>query len=268
METEIQAFPAGVGDHLKYYVYRLIDPRNGETFYIGKGKGNRIFQHVTATNPEEVENDADREVEGEVVREDELSLKLHRINDIRLANLRVLHVVHRHGIQDARTAYEVEAALIDAYGGLTNVASGHHSNDRGPMHVQQILDKYSLPVVELGGEKLILINLNPSNYSPDELLDRVRYAWRISRARAEKADYVLAVIHGVVRGIFKPDCWLAATPENFPEIHTDETSPTRSGFKGRIADDETWNRFVGKRGRRLPEELRHRGQNPIRYHNC
>ena len=31
---------------MNYYVYRLIDPRNGETFYVGKGKGNRVFQHM------------------------------------------------------------------------------------------------------------------------------------------------------------------------------------------------------------------------------
>lgn len=29
-----------------YYVYRLVDPRNGQTFYVGKGKGNRIFAHA------------------------------------------------------------------------------------------------------------------------------------------------------------------------------------------------------------------------------
>lgn len=30
-------FRAGVIEHLKYYVYRLIDPRDGQTFYFGKG---------------------------------------------------------------------------------------------------------------------------------------------------------------------------------------------------------------------------------------
>jgi hypothetical protein len=38
-------FPAEVAKKLGYYVYRLIDPRNGETFYVGKGKG-RVFQHA------------------------------------------------------------------------------------------------------------------------------------------------------------------------------------------------------------------------------
>ena len=33
-------------DTLGCYVYRLIDPRNGKTFYIGRGRGNRVFAHV------------------------------------------------------------------------------------------------------------------------------------------------------------------------------------------------------------------------------
>ena len=31
---------------LGFYVYMLIDPRNNKPFYVGKGKGNRVFQHV------------------------------------------------------------------------------------------------------------------------------------------------------------------------------------------------------------------------------
>lgn len=38
-------FSTEVVKQLEFYVYRLIDLRNGETFYVGKGKGNRIFEH-------------------------------------------------------------------------------------------------------------------------------------------------------------------------------------------------------------------------------
>jgi hypothetical protein len=41
-----QSFPADVARKLNWYVYRLIDPRNGETFYVGKGRGNRVFSHI------------------------------------------------------------------------------------------------------------------------------------------------------------------------------------------------------------------------------
>ena len=42
----IDSFPGRVAEQLKWYVYRLIDPRNGETFYVGKGQGDRVFAHA------------------------------------------------------------------------------------------------------------------------------------------------------------------------------------------------------------------------------
>lgn len=264
----MSGFPVGVGEKLQFYVYRLIDPRNGETFYIGKGKGDRVFQHVEATRASDVTIDVGVEAGADML-EDETSLKVKRINDIRRAGLEIIHVIHRHGIENPRTAYEVEAALIDAYAGLSNISAGHHSNDRGPMHATEIIAKYALPVVEFGGDKLIMININSADHnSHDELYDRVRYAWRLSKDRARHADYVLAVIHGVVRGVFVPRQWLPAVPMHFPVSRFVETNSTRMGFVGEIASPEVWERYVGRHGKRLPDEHRNRSQNPVRYVNC
>jgi hypothetical protein len=107
-------------EKLGWYVYRLIDPRNGETFYVGKGKGNRVFSHAYAEGG----------LEG-----DPLDNKLQRIRQIRVAGFEVAHVIHRHGMSE-RTALDVEAALIDAYPGLTNIAGGTGNTDFGVLHAE------------------------------------------------------------------------------------------------------------------------------------
>jgi hypothetical protein len=119
-----ESFPSEVIEKLKTYVYRLIDPRNGETFYVGKGQDNRVFAHARA------------DIEG-----DDLDDKLKRIREIRLAGFEVAHVIHRHGLDD-KTAFEVEAALIDAYPGLTNIVGGSGSGDFGVMHAKEIIAEY------------------------------------------------------------------------------------------------------------------------------
>jgi hypothetical protein len=105
-------FPVGVADRLKWYVYRLIDPRTGETFYVGKGKGDRLFQHAKGA----LTTSGD---------EDRADLKYQRIKNITKAGIEVSHVIHRHGIDTEAVAFQIEAALIDAYPGLTNRVSGH-----------------------------------------------------------------------------------------------------------------------------------------------
>ena len=87
-------FTPEVIEQLQYYVYRLIDPRNGQTFYVGKGKGNRVFAHVT---------DALKNFEGVSYTnndEDDISLKIRQIRDIKNAGLEVIHVIQRYGLTE------------------------------------------------------------------------------------------------------------------------------------------------------------------------
>ena len=124
-------FPGGVAKQLKWYVYRLIDPRNGETFYVGKGKGNRVFVHAKG------------QLQGGDEEEEISDPKLLRIKRIQEAGLEVGHVIHRHGLSTEDRAFEVEAALIDAYPGLTNKDMGHGSRDYGSRHVEEIINEYA-----------------------------------------------------------------------------------------------------------------------------
>lgn len=254
-----QRFPEEVCERLGNYVYRLIDPRNGETFYVGKGRNNRVFEH--AEGLPDLSGDDDQN----------LGAKLERIRAIKNAGLSVLHVIHRHEIPD-HSVFEVEAALIDAYPGLTNVQGGHASSSRGPMNHVELLDKYSLPELsEAPRHALLLINIAKleDRFDRTAIYNLVRYCWRVSKARAEKAEYVLAVVRGVVVGVFKPLVWMNATSENFPDIpHADGSESHRIGFVGEEAPSDVWEMYAGTRGKRVTNpDLKH-VQNPVRFWKC
>jgi hypothetical protein len=239
-------FPPGVAAQLKWYVYRLIDPRNGETFYVGKGQGDRVFQHV----------------KGAVrASDDATDLKTNRLFAIRATGLDVGHVIHRHNIETEEIALQIEAALIDAYPGLTNEIGGHNSGDYGCRHVEQIIEEYSSDPF-IVNQPLILISVGRT-YPSDGLsvYDSVRAAWRINREKAERFDLVLAHRLGIVVGAFKPDRWMTATREHFPWMPSD--FPDRSGFAGEVAAPEIAALYVKKR---VPDRFRQRGAaNPIRF---
>jgi hypothetical protein len=250
----ITEFSAAVCEKLGNYVYRLIDPRNGETFYVGRGMGNRVFAHVNLALS--FSDD-----------EDELGAKVDRIRDIRNAGLEVIHVIHRHEISDAAVA-DVEAAVIDAYPGLTNIQGGAGSGSKGPMNAVQIVDKYALPEMEFEPpEKLVLINVNALQdvFDRSKIYFQVRFAWRISQWRASQADYVLAVMRGVVVGAFVADEWLPVTSANFPKHPVADVHKGRWGFVGHEAPPDVWKRFVGERGKRITNENMKHVQNPVRY---
>jgi hypothetical protein len=241
-ESKNESFSPEVSRKLKTYVYRLIDPRNGETFYIGKGQGDRVFSHIRG----------ELNLEG-----DALDNKLKRIREIRLSGFEVAHVIHRHGMDD-KTALEIEDALIDAYPGLTNVVGGVGGTDYGAMHAKEIIRRYSAHPA-IFRHKALLISINRSA-TENSLYEATRYAWKISRPKAMQAEIILATLQGLIVGAFVADNWLDATGTNFPGR---EEMPGRLGFVGREAPNDIKELYLNKR---VPDEYRKRGAaNPIKY---
>jgi hypothetical protein len=188
---------------------------------------------------------------------DELDNKMTRIRKIHLAGFEVGHVVHRHGM-DEKTAFEVEAALMDAYPGLTNIAGGVGNNDFGAMHAREVVQRYAAePAVFKHRALLISVNRTAEEKS---LYEATRYAWKINKTKADRAEVVLATLRGLIVGAFVAEEWLPATPEHFPGR---EPVPGRFGFVGREAPADMTDLYVK---RSVPDLYRKRGAaNPIKY---
>jgi uncharacterized protein len=130
-------FLPGVAEQLGWHVYALRDPRDGAVFYAGKGIGNRIYQHARQV----------RKLAGQ--SSDQLNLA--RIRDIHDAGLEVRVEIIRHRIPDEKSAYEVEAAVIDSLAlmgsDLTNLVGGQGA-ERGWRPLEDIVAEYAAEPVE------------------------------------------------------------------------------------------------------------------------
>ena len=122
--NEITGFSPEVREELGYYVYRLVDPRNGQTFYVGKGKNDRVFAHAKCA----LENHNDVDYDPEV--DDERNLKYKTIREIKDAGLDVIYIIQKYGLSN-REALVIESALIDAYSieQLTNKIKGFSTSE-------------------------------------------------------------------------------------------------------------------------------------------
>ena len=137
--------------------------------------------------------------------------------------------------------------------------SGAGSNDFGPMNAKEIIEKYSAEVAEFK-HKVLMITINKS-ITERGIYDATRYAWKISKSKSKKVEFVLAVKQGMIVEVFRPIEWLDATIENFPG--TIENREGRVGFIGTLASDDVRSMYLRKR---VPDEYRKRGSaNPIKY---
>lgn len=246
---KISEFPSEVIKELKYYVYRLIDPRNGETFYVGKGIGNRVFQHIKG-NISFIEQED---------QTDAIDEKLNVIKEILKSNLEIIFLIHRHGM-DEKTALEVESALIDCYPNARNKIGGT-GNGFGCMNAVEIIQKYKAEILTFH-HNILTININRTVQNEEiSLYDAVRFAWRINVEKAKKVDYIFAVERGIVVGVYIAKEWKKATPANFP---FNRYVKGRFGFNGVEADEEIKEKYLNKR---LPTDFRKKGASyPLLYY--
>ena len=181
-----------------FYVYGLIDPRNRKIFYIGKGTGNRVFEHEreSLSSP-----DSDK-------------LKLKTIAEIKAAGLEVEKIIINCNLSEDE-AFAAEAALINAFNyiedsKLANIVSGHHSAEALTVEdFEKINGAVELRSDEIK-HKIMVIKINRLYYRTipeDELYDAVRGIWRASIKKAQSVDYVFGVFNSLIVAVYKPSEW-------------------------------------------------------------
>jgi hypothetical protein len=225
---------------LKSYVYRLIDPRDGNTFYVGRGRNNRLFEHVNeALNFNKVKDI------------DEQSSKIKTIREINNKGFKVIHVIQRWGLEE-KEAKEVEAALIDAYPGLTNAVKGY-GVERGATHAEELIERYNTKPFEIdeSDEKFIVIKIRLETATQYGNYEATRKSWVLKLSRVKNYKIVLSTINGIVREVYRVHEW----------FETDDKK--RCYFDGVIAEDNIRTKYLDKR---LPDKFIKKGlANPALY---
>jgi hypothetical protein len=243
----MEKFPKIVSAELKYYVYIYSNPITDEIFYVGKGKGDRVFSHLS---------------------EESESEKVKYLSDLKLKNLKPKIEILIHGIEDEETALRVEAAIIDLIGinKLTNRQNGWKSATFGRMTLKQIISTYSKQEVEVI-EPSIFIRINQKfRYSMTEIemYDFTRGQWKINTERANKAKYAFAIYEGIIQEVYTVLFWLEAGKTLNTRNDTD-AAKDRFEFIGNIAEPEIRNKYKYKS---VEHYFRKGNANPIMYINC
>ncbi len=229
----IKEFSNAVCERIGYYVYILKDPRNDTIFYVGKGKGNRLFQHVQCALENATDND-----------------KYNLIREIHKDGKEVEHFILRHGLEE-KLSLEIESTIIDLLGieNLTNSVKGHDTWERGLKTVDEVFQHYDAKAV-IFDEPCIIININrlyTRGISAQKLYDSTRASWIVGTKR-DRAKFAIASYRGLVREVYEIEKW--------------QPNGDRWEFIGKIAKDEIRDKYLNQS---LENYIKKGGQNPIRY---
>jgi uncharacterized protein len=222
--------------YLGFYVYMLIDPKNQLPFYIGKGLGNRVFNHKSMA----------------LTDTDDSNAKYDKIREIIEKGEQVKHVIIRHGLTETES-FHIEAAIIDAFEYcnilLSNIAGGYNSIEKGLMTSDEIIRHYNAePLTELD-ENCIIININRKyqrGKGLHQIYEATKETWTINKKKLPKLKYVLSEYKGLIVAVFEVNRWYEKERGFTSKSKRYGETKIGYGFESKDAPVEIRNKYLNK----------------------
>jgi uncharacterized protein len=243
----IHSFSQNVISQIGYYVYRLIDPRNETTFYVGVGYGNRVFAHVNCSL-------ASFEGTNYLQKFDaNNSLEYERIKEINDSEVKLAFAIVRWGLQYAE-ALLIRDTLIDIFN-LNNLKKTLFSwrQDHGQTSCEDLEKRLYCEsfIDDKNNPSYIIIKVKDQKVNDIGRLEATCLDLTINYYKAKKYEYILSVSNGVVREVYK-----------VLKVNKNENS-NKCSIDTTVASDEVRDKFINKR---IPDYYMRRGlANPILY---
>ena len=222
----ITKFSQKTQDALGVYIYAYYVGVNKQLLYIGKGKGNRAFQHPEI---------------GKKYPNCEIDILAHNLSNDKDAEIVENTVIEAIGLDSLEfNAVKSRRSIAKIEGMDVKLGRAGVDEFEYMFSGEEISDKD----VE---DDIVRFHINESyrpNMSEREIYDATRTAWKIKLDNARRAKYALGVAFGVIEGVYEIAEWLPAGQTVFDRSHGEEG---RFEFVGRLAPPEIQKRYLHKK---------------------
>jgi hypothetical protein len=228
--------------NLKYYVYMLIDTRNNKPFYVGKGFGNRVFDHLECVKSEKYMPNEKSNIIKEIIESGGV----------------MGHMIIRHGLTESE-AFQIEASIIDTLKycnyNLSNLVIGHNSIEKGLMRSDEIIRLYNSEPLREIMPNCIIININKKykrGIGSTSIYEATKETWLINSKKIPHLKYVLSEYKGQIVEVFEVEGDWYQKPRTKNKT-IDKINKLKIqvevlgfGFNGKVAQDEIRNKYINK----------------------